>query len=411
MMGPTTGSWRFAAGMVPGARVTAGQVIAWMGDSGNSEGSVPHAHVEIHTPSGAAVNPFWSLRMAQRDVNCAIPATPVRPPLRRRPVSPRRRPVVDPVFLESGWAMPQLLDGLPGQWRSLSLTGGQPGSGQTAARMWIGPAGFTPVDGAALLAGDRRYDEDCSQPSTVMAPAAIPAEMGAILATIRAMESGGNYTVQVTSSTASGAYGFLDSSWGGYGGYRRARDAPPPVQDAKAAELATSILTRNGGDVSTIPVSWYIGHVPRGNEWDTVPTVGANTLTPREYQTRWLRRYAQILGSPEAWVGTAPNWTPVDTTVTCRTVVVDLGTAEQPEYALTQAHTFTSDPTGRAIPATGDPCDPHRPAPQPPSPNHRHCAPTAPADCEDLTRDQGDRVRHRHRRLGHEGRAGRSRRR
>ncbi len=32
---------------------------------------------------------------------------------------------------------------------------------------------------------------------------------------------------QISSSTASGAYAFLDSSWGGYGGYRRARDAPP----------------------------------------------------------------------------------------------------------------------------------------------------------------------------------------
>ena len=55
----------------------------------------------------------------------------------------------------------------------------------------------------------------------------MPVEIGAILATIRAMESGGDYTVQVTTSTASGAYGFLDSSWGGYGGYWRARDAPP----------------------------------------------------------------------------------------------------------------------------------------------------------------------------------------
>ena len=73
------------------------------------------------------------------------------------------------------------------------------------------------------------------------------------------MESGGNYTVSITTSTASGAYGFLDSSWGGYGGYARAKDAPPEIQDAKAAEHVAAILARNGGDVSTIPVSWYIG--------------------------------------------------------------------------------------------------------------------------------------------------------
>ena len=65
------GAWRFAAGIVPGATVKAGQFIGWMGDSGNSEGSVPHAHVEIHRPDGEAINPFWSLRLAQRDVNCA----------------------------------------------------------------------------------------------------------------------------------------------------------------------------------------------------------------------------------------------------------------------------------------------------------------------------------------------------
>ena len=35
----------------PGAGCTAGQLIGWMGDSGNSEGSVPHAHVEIHRPT------------------------------------------------------------------------------------------------------------------------------------------------------------------------------------------------------------------------------------------------------------------------------------------------------------------------------------------------------------------------
>ena len=43
-----------------------------MGDSGNSEGSVPHVHVEIHTPDGQAVNPYWSLRAAQRAVNCMV---------------------------------------------------------------------------------------------------------------------------------------------------------------------------------------------------------------------------------------------------------------------------------------------------------------------------------------------------
>lgn len=47
-------------------------------------------------------------------------------------------------------------------------------------------------------------------------------------------ESGGSYQAQNKSSTASGKYQYLDSSWGGYGGYSHAKDAPPSLQDQKA---------------------------------------------------------------------------------------------------------------------------------------------------------------------------------
>lgn len=43
-----------------------------------------------------------------------------------------------------------------------------------------------------------------------------------------------DYRNQNPSSTASGAWQFLDSTWAGYGGYSRAMYAPPAVQDAKA---------------------------------------------------------------------------------------------------------------------------------------------------------------------------------
>lgn len=42
--------------------------------------------------------------------------------------------------------------------------------------------------------------------------------LSVILDTIRTVESGGNYQTRITSSTASGAYAFIDSSW------RRQRD-------------------------------------------------------------------------------------------------------------------------------------------------------------------------------------------
>lgn len=50
-------------------------------------------------------------------------------------------------------------------------------------------------------------------------------------------ESGGDYTAENPTSTASGKYQFLDGTWNGYGGYQHASDAPPAVQDAKACEL------------------------------------------------------------------------------------------------------------------------------------------------------------------------------
>ena len=115
-----------------------------------------------------------------------------------------------------------------------------------------------------------------------------------VLRTIRALESGGDYSAQSRGSTASGAYQFLNSTWARYGGYPRAADAPPSVQDAKAAENVASILAQHDGAVSAVPVVWYIGRVPATGsaEWDRVPAPEAgNRLTPREYQTRWLREY------------------------------------------------------------------------------------------------------------------------
>lgn len=51
-------------GLAVGDRVTAGQVVGWVGDSGNAEATTPHLHFELRDPTGIPVDPLPSLRAA-----------------------------------------------------------------------------------------------------------------------------------------------------------------------------------------------------------------------------------------------------------------------------------------------------------------------------------------------------------
>jgi hypothetical protein len=58
--------WIFGPGIERGAKVRAGQLVGFVGDSGNAEWTAPHLHFEIHKPDRTIINPYKSLRAASR---------------------------------------------------------------------------------------------------------------------------------------------------------------------------------------------------------------------------------------------------------------------------------------------------------------------------------------------------------
>jgi NlpC/P60 family len=117
-----------------------------------------------------------------------------------------------------------------------------------------------------------------------------------VLATIRTLESHGDYTAIAAKGSASGAYQFVDGTWNNYRGYSHAWQAPPDVQDERARMFAEPLLTKYG--LSGVPVGWYYPiALVRPELMDIVPHPEyGNTLTVREYQQRWLNAYQQIAG-------------------------------------------------------------------------------------------------------------------
>ena len=52
----------FAPGLRRGSVVEAGDLVAYMGDSGNAENAGSHLHFELHRPDGTVVNAYDSLK-------------------------------------------------------------------------------------------------------------------------------------------------------------------------------------------------------------------------------------------------------------------------------------------------------------------------------------------------------------
>jgi hypothetical protein len=56
----------YALDVINGASVVKGQLIGWVGDSGNAESTGSHLHFEIHSPDGTPFSPFASLQAATK---------------------------------------------------------------------------------------------------------------------------------------------------------------------------------------------------------------------------------------------------------------------------------------------------------------------------------------------------------
>ena len=71
----------------PGSRVRAGQVIGWVGDSGNAEETASHLHFELLRPDGTPVDPFGTLQAALADPRTS-PAPPLSDQIAGPPIGP-----------------------------------------------------------------------------------------------------------------------------------------------------------------------------------------------------------------------------------------------------------------------------------------------------------------------------------
>jgi LAS superfamily LD-carboxypeptidase LdcB/uncharacterized protein YoxC len=119
-----------------------------------------------------------------------------------------------------------------------------------------------------------------------------------ILATIRKRESSNNYQAKAKTSSASGAYQFIDGTWQsltkkfGIGTeFKRAGDAPPEIQDRVADLYISQILKENNNDISAIPKVWYTGNAQ--GRMSAKALAANNGLTAEKYAEKWMGEFGK----------------------------------------------------------------------------------------------------------------------
>ncbi len=128
-----------ARGIRVGARVRAGQVIGYVGDSGNAEQTVSHLHFELRRPDGTAVDPYPSLVVAE-----ASPATSPAPRIAGPPV--RSKEDVVPEVLRPGKAPEVAPAGAgPGPEETAQATAGEAQGPPSAIARRLPVTPFLPV--------------------------------------------------------------------------------------------------------------------------------------------------------------------------------------------------------------------------------------------------------------------------
>ena len=94
--GAAPAAWRIPAAVQHGTHVQAGQIVGFMGDSGNAVG-VPHLHFEIRRPDGTPINPYPALVAAQRRDHCRVALGPWAN------LEPSTGVAAEPVVTVEGW--------------------------------------------------------------------------------------------------------------------------------------------------------------------------------------------------------------------------------------------------------------------------------------------------------------------